>query len=302
MSSIQVNHLNKTYGTIQAVKDFSFTAESGEILALVGPDGAGKTSIFRAICGLIQFDLGEIKIAGFDVAHDFEKIKPRLGYMSQNFSLYPDLSVEENLYFYSGLFGLNRQQFNQKKKLLYEFSGLGSFSNRRAAALSGGMKQKLALSCALIHDPEVLVLDEPTTGVDPLSRRQFWDILIQLRKEGSAIVVSTPYMDEVALSDRAILIYQGTKLAEGTPSELVHRFTGRVYLAKVQPTTERMEKLNQIGGVAARRFGSSLHLYTRSDMNIDSFSTELETIGIVPGVIEEISPDLEDVFIQLMGK
>ncbi len=302
MSLILVSHLNKTYGTVQAVKDFSFTADKGEILALVGPDGAGKTSIFRAVCGLIQFDSGEINIAGFDVSRDFEKIKSRLGYMPQNFSLYPDLSVEENLYFYSGLFGLNRQQFNQKKKLLYDFSALGPFHDRRAADLSGGMKQKLALSCALIHDPEVLILDEPTTGVDPLSRRQFWDILIQLRKGGTAIVVSTPYMDEVALSNRAILIYQGAKLAEGTPSELVQRFTGKVFLAKVQPTTERMEKLNRMDGLAARRFGSSLHLYTRSDMDVHNFFTELETIEIMPEVIQEASPDLEDVFIQLMGK
>jgi ABC-2 type transport system ATP-binding protein len=302
MSLIQVSHLNKTYGAVPAVKDFSFTADAGEILALVGPDGAGKTSIFRAVCGLIQFDTGEIRIAGFDVSRDFEKIKSRLGYMPQNFSLYPDLSVEENLYFYSGLFGLSRQQFNQKKKRLYEFSGLEPFGSRRAAALSGGMKQKLALSCALIHDPEVLILDEPTTGVDPLSRRQFWDILVQLKKGGTAIVVSTPYMDEVTLSNRAILIYQGTKLAEGTPSELVFRFTGRVYLAKVQPTTERMEKLNRMEGLTARRFGSSLHLYVSSDLNINRFSTELETIGIMPEVIQETSPDLEDVFIQLMGK
>jgi ABC-2 type transport system ATP-binding protein len=302
MSLIQVSHLNKNYGVIPAIKDFSFTADEKEILALVGPDGAGKTSIFRAICGLIQFDSGGIQIAGFDVSRDFENIKPQLGYMPQNFSLYPDLSVEENLYFYSGLFGLSRQQFNQKKKLLYEFSGLGPFHDRRAAALSGGMKQKLALSCALIHDPKVLILDEPTTGVDPLSRRQFWDILIQLKNEGTAIVVSTPYMDEVALSNRAILIFQGTKLAEGTPPELVHRFTGKVYLVKVQPTTERMDKLNRMEGLAARRFGSSIHLYTRSDLNITSFSTELEILGIMLGLIEETSPDLEDVFIQLMGK
>ena len=302
MSLISVSQLNKTYASVQAVKDFSFTADAGEILALVGPDGAGKTSIFRAVCGLIQFDSGDIQIDGFDVSTEFEKAKPRLGYMPQNFSLYPDLSVEENLYFYSGLFGLNRQQFNQKKKLLYDFSALGPFHNRRAADLSGGMKQKLALSCALIHDPEVLILDEPTTGVDPLSRRQFWDILIRLRNQETAIVVSTPYMDEVALSNRAILIYQGTKLAEGTPAELIHRFGGRVYLAKVQPTTGRMEKLNRIEGLTARRFGPSLHLYTRSDMNIDDFSAELENIGIMPEVIEEASPDLEDVFIQLMGK
>ncbi|MGB2990775.1 MAG: ABC transporter ATP-binding protein, partial [Candidatus Zixiibacteriota bacterium] len=159
MSIVEVSDLNKTYGPLKAVDDFSFTADKGEILSLVGPDGAGKTSIFRAVCGLVKYDSGGMKIAGFDVSRDFEKIKPLLGYMPQTFSLYPDLSVEENLYFYAGLFGLNRGQFNEKKKLLYQFSGLGPFHNRRAGALSGGMKQKLALSCALVHDPEVLVLD-----------------------------------------------------------------------------------------------------------------------------------------------
>jgi ABC-2 type transport system ATP-binding protein len=301
MSSVEVAHLNKTYGSVQAVKDFSFTARGGEILALLGPDGAGKTSIFRAICGLIEYDSGEIKISGYDTSTEFEKIKPLLGYMPQNFSLYPDLSVEENLYFYAGIFGLKRPQFNEKKKLLYQFSGLGPFHDRRAAALSGGMKQKLALSCALIHDPSVLMLDEPTTGVDPLSRRQFWDILKHLRQDGSLIVVSSPYMDEVALSDRAILVHQGTKLAEGTPDELIRKFSGRVYLVKVQPTTERMEELKKIQGIVSRRFGTSLHVYPRLDMAIDDFYNRLERAGIAPDVIEPVSPDLEDIFIQLMG-
>jgi ABC-2 type transport system ATP-binding protein len=302
MSSVEVAHLNKTYGAIQAVKDFSFTAKSGEILALVGPDGAGKTSIFRATCGLIEYDSGVIEIAGYDISREYEKIKPLLGYMPQTFSLYPDLSVEENLYFFAGIFGLKRHQFNEKKKLLYQFSGLGPFHDRRAAALSGGMKQKLALSCALIHDPLVLMLDEPTTGVDPLSRRQFWDILKHLRKDGSTIIVSTPYMDEVALSDRAILVHQGTKLAEGTPDELIRQFSGRVYLAKVQPTTERMEKLKIIPGMVSRRFGSSIHIYPRSDMTIDDLYGQLKLAGIASDVIEPVSPDLEDVFIQLMGE
>ncbi len=302
MSSVQVSHLNKTYGSLHAVKDFSFSASGGEILALVGPDGAGKTSIFRAICGLIDYDSGEIKIAGYDSSREFEKIKPLLGYMPQTFSLYPDLSVEENLNFYAGIFGLKRPQFNEKKKLLYQFSGLELFHDRRAAALSGGMKQKLALSCALIHDPSVLMLDEPTTGVDPLSRQQFWDILKRLRKDGSTILVSTPYMDEVALSDRAILVHQGTKLAEGTPDELIRQFSGRVYLAKVQPTTERMEKLKKIHGMVSRRFGSSIHMYPRWDTDISDFYDQLKLVGIMPDEIEPVSPDLEDVFIQLMGE
>ncbi len=302
MSVVEISNLAKTYGAIRAVDDFSFAANKGEILALVGPDGAGKTSIFRALCGLINYDSGKIEIAGFDASRDFEKIKPLLGYMPQTFSLYLDLSVEENLHFYAGLFGLSRLQFNDKTKLLYRFSGLGPFHDRRAGALSGGMKQKLALSCALIHDPEVLVLDEPTTGVDPLSRRQFWDILKNLREEGTAIIVSTPYMDEVELSDRAIFIFQGKKMAEGTPSELVQKFTGKVYRLNVLPTSERMEQLNKIEGITSRRFGASVHIYTKVDSTIEEYYDDLRRIGIEPDSITPVVPELEDTFIQFMGK
>jgi ABC-2 type transport system ATP-binding protein len=299
---VEVTNLTKTYGPLRAVDNFSFTASKGEILALVGPDGAGKTSIFRATCGLIKYDSGEIKIAGYDVSRDFEKVKPLLGYMPQTFSLYPDLSVEENLHFYAGLFGLNRQQFNEKEKLLYEFSGLGPFHNRRAGALSGGMKQKLALSCALVHDPEVFILDEPTTGVDPLSRLQFWNILKNLREKGSAIVVSTPYMDEVALSNRAIFIYKGSKLVEGTPDELVQKFVGKVYRADIEPTLERMEQLNKIRDIVSRRFGSSVHIYIPINRSIEDYYDDLRQIGIEPNVISSVQPELEDTFIQFMGK
>jgi len=302
MSTVEVSHLTKTYGSLKAVDNFSFTANKGEIVALVGPDGAGKTSTFRATCGLVKYDSGEIKIAGYDVSRDFEKVKPLLGYMPQTFSLYPDLSVEENLYFYAGLFGLNRQQFNEKKKLLYEFSGLGPFYNRRASALSGGMKQKLALSCALVHDPEVFILDEPTTGVDPLSRLQFWNILKNLKGKGSAIVVSTPYMDEVALSDRAIFIYKGSKLVEGTPKELEQKFVGKVYRADISPTSERMEQLNKIKEIVSRRFGSTAHIYTPANRSIEDYYDELRQIGIEPNLISPVPPELEDIFIQFMGK
>jgi ABC-2 type transport system ATP-binding protein len=302
MSVVEISNLTKTYGAIRAVEDFSFAANKGEILALVGPDGAGKTSIFRALCGLIHYDSGKIEIAGFDVSRDFKKIKPLLGYMPQTFSLYLDLSVEENLYFYAGLFGLSRLQFNQKKKLLYRFSGLGPFHDRRAGALSGGMKQKLALSCALIHDPEVLVLDEPTTGVDPLSRRQFWDILKNLRAQGTAIIVSTPYMDEVELSDRAIFIFQGKKMAEGTPGELVQKFTGKVYRLNVLPTAERMEQLSKIEGISSRRFGASVHIYIKADRAIKEYYHSFRQIGIGPDSITPVQPELEDTFIQFMGK
>jgi len=300
MSLIAVNKLNKSYGSLKAVSDFSFTVDRGEILALVGPDGAGKTTIFRSLCNLIEYESGEINIAGY--GHDqFDRIKPLLGYMPQIFSLYPDLSVDENLVFYAGLFGLSKEQFNCKKKRLYEFSGLGPFAKRRASALSGGMKQKLALSCCLVHDPEVLLLDEPTTGVDPLSRRQFWDILRNLRETGSAIVVSTPYMDEVALSNRAIFIYQGKKLTEGTPQRLVDQFQGNVYRARVFPSADCMEQLSHIEGLTARRFGSSIHIYLSGAGSIERFHSVLLPLGIKPEDIEPVRPDLEDTFIQLIG-
>jgi ABC-2 type transport system ATP-binding protein len=302
MSIVEVKNLIKSYGSLTAVDDFSFSANKGEILAVVGPDGAGKTSAFRSICGLLNFNSGEITISGFNILSQFNKIKPILGYMPQIFSLYPDLSVEENLSFYAGLFGITRKNYDEKKKRLYEFSGLGPFHDRRAGALSGGMKQKLALSCALVHDPEVLVLDEPTTGVDPLSRRQFWDILKSLRQNGSTIVVSTPYMDEVAMSDKALFIFGGKKLAEGTPKELVQLFDGKVFRVDLNPTSERMKELNRIDGLTSRRFGSSIHVYTSNSHGIENYYGELQKLGIEPSMLEPIAPELEDTFIQFMGK
>lgn len=300
MSIVEVKHLVKTYGGLIAVNDFSFTVDPGELVALMGPDGAGKTSTFRALCGLITSDAGEISIAGHDINRAFDKIKPLLGYMPQSFSLYPDLSVEENLRFYAGLFGLDTGEFESRRDRLYEFSGLQPFASRRAEALSGGMKQKLALSCNLIHDPEILVLDEPTTGVDPLSRRQFWDILKMLTDNGSAIVVSTPYMDEVALADRAIFLFNGRKLAEGTPTELTNLFTGNVFRIDLPPTLERMAILNTAGGMTARRFGGSMHVYLPQEATPEQYRETLQSAGVDLNALQAIAPELEDTFIQLM--
>jgi ABC-2 type transport system ATP-binding protein len=299
---VEVSGLSKNYGDIKAVDSFSFSVKKGEILALVGPDGAGKTSIFRSLCNLIDFDSGEITIGGFNLLNEFEKIKPLLGYMPQTFSLYQDLSVEENLNFYAGLFGMDKELLPHKIEKLYKFSGLGSFAKRRASALSGGMRQKLALSCNLIHDPEILFLDEPTTGVDPLSRRQFWDILKSLRDSGSTIIVSTPYMDEVALADYAIFIYQGSKLAEGIPDKLSEKFEGTVYHVDIFPDATTMSHLNQLEGLSSRRFGSSLHIYIESAYALDSFYDRFENFGIKPDMLVQIKPDIEDIFMQLMSK
>ena len=301
MSIVLVENLSKSYGRLTAVDSFGFAAREREIVALVGPDGAGKTSLFRSMCGLLQFESGRIEIAGYDVVTQFDRIKEILGYMPQTFSLYSDLSVEENLRFYAGLFGLDRRQFDIRKKPLYEFSGLGPFRTRRAGHLSGGMKQKLALSCALIHNPKVLILDEPTTGVDPLSRRQFWEILKSLRDDGATILISTPYMDEVARADRAVFMHQGKKLAEGTPSELARMFTGDVYRVRVEPTPERIRRLSEIEGVDVRRFGGSIHLYAGGKMTGAALAAQLDAIGIKADRIDKIPPDLEDTFIQLMG-
>jgi ABC-2 type transport system ATP-binding protein len=300
MSLIEIHDLCRSYGAITAVDNFSLTAERGTIVALVGPDGAGKTTIFRAACGLLGFETGTITIAGLDVKTQFDSVKPLLGYMPQNFSLYPDLSVEENLSFYAGLFGLNKQDFHQKKKRLYDFSNLGPFADRRAEALSGGMKQKLALSCNLIHDPQVLVLDEPTTGVDPLSRRQFWDILKTLRNDGSTIIVSTPYMDEVALADKSIFIFNGKNMAEGTPDELTALFRGRVYSLDRIPNINQMESINALNGISARRFGSTMHIYIEPGREVSEYSGEFSHCGFAVDDLREIRPELEDTFIQLM--
>jgi len=301
MSAIQVSGLHKSYDRLKAVVDFSFAAERGELVTLAGPDGAGKTTIFRAVCNLIDYEAGEIRILDRNLKKHFNRIKPLMGYMPQAFSLYSDLSVEENLAFYAGLFGIDRKELSRRKERLYEFSGLAPFQKRRAAALSGGMKQKLALCCNLIHDPEILLLDEPTTGVDPLSRRQFWDILRSLRESGSSVVVSTPYMDEVAMADRTVFIFEGRKLIEGTPDEVTAHFSGHVYHVDWLADSHQMEKLDKIEGMISRRFGTSLHLYTEPDKPIRGFLPELEPIGIGPDMIKEIEPDLEDTFIQLMG-
>ena len=297
---IEVKDLKKLYGSIVAVDGVSFTLAKAEILAIAGPDGAGKTTLFRSICGLVDITQGEVYIGGLDIRRDFESIKPILGYMPQVFSLYPDLSVEENLSFYAGLFGLGRDEFKAKTERLYEFSGLGPFAGRRVQNLSGGMKQKLALSCNLIHNPQVLVLDEPTTGVDPLSRRQFWDILGGLKAEGASILVSTPYMDEVARADRAVFMNRGRLLAEGVPGDLVNSYEGRVYAAPVEVTSKGMRTLDKMG-IRAGRFGSTLHVYTHEMVDGGSVVTALERAGLTPGRVREIEPGLEDVFIQLMG-
>lgn len=302
MSILEVKNLVKSYGDIEAVRDFSFSLNKGDIYALVGPDGAGKTSIMRSICNLIDINSGEILINGENIYKNSVKIKTILGYMPQVFSLYPDLSVEENLKFYAGIYGITGEEYIKKSEELYQFSNLKPFKKRRVHALSGGMKQKLALSCALIHEPKILVLDEPTTGVDPLSRRQFWEILLNLKREGVSILVSTPYMDEVARADHACFIFEGRKLSEGTPKELPKIFQGNLFYIDIEPTSSIVRKISTIHGISARRFGAGLHLTIGNNDSIEKYQTQLSELGINQDVIKPIEADLEDCFIQQMEK
>jgi ABC-2 type transport system ATP-binding protein len=300
MSFLVADRLTKSYDDNRALVDFSLEIPSGGLFALVGPDGAGKTTMIRILCRLLDADSGSVTIDGRDLQRSYEDIKPILGYMPQQFSLYPDLSVEENLKFYAGLFGIYGATYRTKRDRLYEFSNLGPFASRRAEALSGGMKQKLALSCALIHEPRLLILDEPTTGVDPLSRRQFWEILLQLQSEGVTTLVSTPYMDEVARCDRAAFILAGKKLSEGTPSELASGFEGHIYYVDREPTSKLVARLNKVEGVRAARFGAGLHLYLTAEDNVENHLDDLAQVGVERSMISPIEADLEDRFIQLM--
>jgi ABC-2 type transport system ATP-binding protein len=303
MSIISANAVSKSYGEVKALDSFSLDVGEGEIVALLGPDGAGKTSFMRILCRLIEPDPSEetrIVIGGSDVFTGFESIKPLIGYMPQTFSLYADLSVEENMTFYAGIYGYTGKKYKEMRDRMYSFSSLGPFSGRRAGALSGGMKQKLALSCALLHDPRILILDEPTTGVDPLSRRQFWKMLLELREGGVTILVSTPYMDEVARSDRAVAMFGGTKLMEAPPLDMARSFEGNAYLLPGEPSLELLDRLSSIEGLTARRFGAGMHIYTTGEAGIGPFTAELGEAGVETEKIEKIEPSIEDRFIQLM--
>ncbi len=300
MALLEADGISKNYEGRTALVDFSLQLEAARICSLVGPDGAGKTTLVRIVCRLLDPDSGRVTIDGMDTVTSFEKIKPILGYMPQQFSLYPDLSVEENMIFYAGLYGLTGRAYREKRDYLFEFSNLGPFANRRAGALSGGMKQKLALSCALIHEPRLLILDEPTTGVDPLSRRQFWEILLQLRDEGVGILVSTPYMDEVARCDQACFVLGGRKLSQGTPAQLAEGFVGKIYYVDCEPSAELVNALDGKDHLTARRFGAGLHLYLSATDDISNHTEYLRTHGIDPTLVTPMQPSLEDRFIQLM--
>ena len=223
MNAIEVHHISKSYGKVKALEDVSFSVGKGEVFGLIGPDGAGKTSMYRILCTLLLPNMGSATVDGYDVKRQTREIRRRVGYMPGRFSLYQDLTVEENLHFFATLFGTTVEEGYDSIKAVY--SQIERFKNRRAGALSGGMKQKLALCCALIHSPSVLFLDEPTTGVDPVSRKEFWDMLAMLKERGITILASTPYLDEVRRCERVAFLHQGHLQGIDTPDAILERFS-----------------------------------------------------------------------------
>lgn len=301
MSYLQVDSLVKRYGPICAINQLSLQVERGELFALVGPDGAGKTSLIRSICRLIDIDSGSISVDGQPIGQQFDRLKAKLGYMPQIFSLYPDLSVEENLIFFAGIFGVTGAAYRTRRDRLYEFSQLGPFARRRAGALSGGMKQKLALSCALMHDPELLILDEPTTGVDPLSRRQFWEILASLKASGSTILVCTPYMDEAERADRVGFLFGGTLMAVGTVNQLTASTRGTIYALHRQLSSAHLSLINNSQQpLQARRFGPDTHVQLAESAQLVDHTDLLTAAGISLAELVPAEATLEDRFIQLI--
>ncbi|KAK3605138.1 hypothetical protein CHS0354_000807 [Potamilus streckersoni] len=304
MSDIIVNHISKTYnkGEVRAVTDVSFSVEKGELFGLIGPDGAGKTSLIRILTTLLVPDEGRASVNGFDVVMEYKEIRKRVGYMPGKFSLYQDLSVEENLNFFATV-------FNTTLKANYEliqdiYVHIEPFKNRRAGNLSGGMKQKLALCCALIHRPTVLFLDEPTTGVDTVSRKEFWGMLKRLKQQGITILVSTPYMDEASLCERIALIQSGGIMSINTPEKITKAFPHKLFAIRANQMSRLLSDLRQsIHIQRCYTFGEFHHIMlTRDeDIHLESLLIELAKTGHLNVEVKPVVPTIEDCFINLMN-
>jgi ABC-type multidrug transport system ATPase subunit len=300
---IRITHISKSFGKKQqnkALIDINLTVEKGELFGLIGPDGAGKTTLFRILTTLILPDHGNAVVAGHDIVTDYQLLRKKLGYMPGRFSLYQDLSVSENLEFYASIFNTTIEKNYHLIQDIYV--QLEPFKDRRAGALSGGMKQKLALCCALIHKPEVLFLDEPTTGVDVVSRKEFWEMLGRLKNEGITIFVSTPYMDEASLCDRIALIQNGRILSESTPSELIHGFDSDLFgvkTAKMNDARKSLLNMKNVDDVYA--FGEFLHLKSKKGMiNETDIFNHLEYNTFTDINVIKIQASIEDCFMDLM--
>ncbi len=300
---ITTQNLTKRFGDLVAVDNLNLHIHAGESFALLGPDGAGKTTIIRLLCGALTPTAGDIQIGDFSLAKQTDRARALIGYMPQRFSLYENLSVLQNIVFFSSLYGVDKSTREQRIGELLEFSRLTPFVDRLAGQLSGGMKQKLALICTVIHQPPILLLDEPTTGVDPVSRRDFWKILHRLLAEGVTLLISTPYMDEAERCNRIGLIYAGALLLVNTPAELKREMVGEVVEIKcTQPyvASAHLKSQNAIAGVQA--FSDKLRVLLRSGGNVQGLTSFLESKGVKVMGVRKVPPNLEDVFVSRLGQ
>jgi len=305
MKAIQINNICLKYGSVEALKEISFEVEHGELFGLIGPDGAGKTSLFRILTTLLLADRGTATVDGLDVVKDYKQIRNRVGYMPGRFSLYQDLTVEENLTFFATVFGTTIEENYHLIKDIYQ--QIEPFKNRRAGKLSGGMKQKLALSCALIHKPSVLFLDEPTTGVDPVSRKEFWEMLKRLKQQGITILVSTPYMDEAEMCDRIAFIQNGKILTINKLEKIIADFPYKIYAVEAENNYEILQQLRQNPAVrSVFSFGDSLHVIFNGELIIDNGQLKVQDkknncqLSILNCQFKEITPTIEDCFMALL--
>lgn len=301
MSVISVSHLDKSYGKVHALRDVSFEVDEAEVFGVVGPDGAGKSTLFNILTTLLLPDSGDAAVLGLDVRTRYLEIRKHIGYLPGTFSLYPDLTVEENLVFFATMY---QSSIKENMPLIASiWSQIEPFKKRFAGKLSGGMKQKLALCCALIHKPVLLFLDEPTTGVDPVSRKEFWEILRSIKQQGISVMVSTPYMDEATLCDRIALMQDGQIMRLDTPKNIIRDFNG--HLVTLQ-TPDIFQLLKVMGQYAAHctfyPYGENLHVifYEPLEKAIPEFEVFLQQNDITHGEIEQIEPNIEDCFIEIV--
>ena len=301
MTIVEAIALSRTFGPITALQGLTFSVEEGEIFGLVGPDGSGKTTCLRILCGLMRPSDGQALVLGHDVGADPETIKSQIGYMAQPAGLYEDLTVGENIAFYADLYEVPRSRYEQRMKRLLQFSGLEPFTNRLFRNLSGGMKQKVGLTCALIHTPRVLFLDEPTNGVDPVSRRDFWKILYELRREQVTIVVASTYLDEADRCHRVALFDRGRVRLVMEPMAMRRLVRGQLYNLTVSDRRKALRYLKKEPQVLSPSvFGAGIHFTLADDRAVKTVERGLTAAGIRDFQIEPIQPGLEDVYLSLI--
>lgn len=303
MDSIRADKLTKAFDDLAAVNELTFSVAEGEIFGLVGPDGAGKTTTMRLLTSIMEPSSGDAWVAGHHITREAERIKEEIGYMSQRFGLYPDLSVMENIDFYADIYGVSRKGRAEKIDRLLAFSNLTPFTKRLAGNLSGGMKQKLGLACALVHTPKVLFLDEPTNGVDPVSRRDFWRILYQLLREKVTIFVSTAYLDEAERCNRLALVDKGRIIGLGTPDEVKQMMRGTILEVRTSQPRKATELLRgTLGAGSVGLFGDRVHIVTQDpDASRSQVESALREAGLEMAAIRPIQPSLEDVFVSVIA-